>query len=133
MLEFNMKDQKLTLSILPETFTICRLDRNAPVPDWATKGNFYSITRTQDELSILCDAKFVPENIKQDSGWRAFKLEGPIDLTSTGILASLVDPLSEANISILVVSSYDTDYILVRTKRFKQALEIYKEFCNVQE
>jgi hypothetical protein len=114
----------LTLSLLPGTFTICRLDPEAIIPDWTKAGDFMSITRTGDELSIVCAGANVPEGVKSDRGWRCFKVEGPLDLSLTGVLASLANPLAEARINIFAVSTFDTDYLLVQEDKVSRASEV---------
>jgi uncharacterized protein len=105
---------ELTLSVLPETFAVCRLDRDSSVPTWATTTSFFSITRTADELSIVCPQNQLPDGIPCEGGWRCLKVEGPLDFALTGILASLAVPLAQAGISIFAISTYDTDYLLVK-------------------
>ena len=103
-----------TLSVLPETLAICRLNANEAIPAWAMNGEFVAITRTLDELSIVCAAENVVPDVKADRGWRVLKVAGPLDLTLTGVLASLAKPLAEAKINIFTVSTFDTDYLLVK-------------------
>jgi len=124
---------KLQLSILSGNLAVCRLDKNALIPSWATKSEIFSITRTADELSIVCNENTLPPNIKAEKGWRAFKVEGPLDFSLTGILASLANPLAKAKISIFAISTYDTDYILVKEKDFKRAKEVLSKFCGIKE
>ena len=114
----------LTLSLLPGTFTICRLDPEAIIPDWAKAGGFISITRTSDELSVVCPEANVPDGVRCDRGWRCFKVEGPLDLSLTGVLASLANPLAEARINIFALSTFDTDYLLVKQEKATQAAEV---------
>ena len=127
-----MKNQKLSLSILPHKLAVCRLDKDARIPSWATDDTFFSINKTDDELSIVCSENKVPDDIKSEKGWRAFKVMGPLDLSSTGILASLANPLTEAVISIFVISTFDTDYILVKDVDLEKAVKVLSTFCNVQ-
>jgi hypothetical protein len=98
---------------MPATFGICRLDKDAPIPEWAHIG-FSSITRTPDELSIVCKEEIVPERVICERGWHCLQVMGPLDFALTGILASLAAPLAEAGISIFAISTYDTDYFLVK-------------------
>jgi hypothetical protein len=112
----------LTVSLLPETFAVCRLDPAAPVPGWATGGSFTSVTHTPDELTILCSSDRVPPGVRSEAGWRCFKVEGPFDFAVTGVLASLAAPLAGAGISIFVVCTYDTDYLLVKERDVDKAL-----------
>ena len=90
----------MNLTVLPETLAICRLSADEAVPEWAMIGEFVSITHTADELSIVCAEENVPSDVKADRGWRALKVEGPLDLALTGVLASLANPLAEAQINI---------------------------------
>ena len=115
----------LTLSVLPELLVICRLDRDAAVPEWVTC-NFVSITRTSDELSIVCAENDVPSGVKADRGWRALKIEGPLDLALTGVLASIAMPLAEAQINLFAISTFDTDYVLVKADRVADAIGVLR-------
>jgi hypothetical protein len=88
------------LAVLGEHLSICRLDAGEEVPAWATEASFFSVTRTQDELSVVCPDNVVPESISRERGWRALRLEGTFDLSMVGILASVASPLAEAGASI---------------------------------
>jgi len=112
----------LTLSVLPDTFAVCRLDAGAPVPDWAR--DFFSITRTRDELSIVCPQRDVPPGIRCERDLRSLRVEGKLDFSLTGILASLAAPLADAGISIFALSTYDTDYLLVKEKHLPRAVQV---------
>lgn len=114
----------MRLSVLPEILAICRIDQDAPIPPWALKGNFFSITKTNEELSIICQAGFVPEGIKNNSGWRCLKIEGPLNFSAVGILNSLIRPLTAEGISILAISTYATDYLLVKEEQLQRTLQI---------
>lgn len=122
-----MADFKLTLSVLPDTFAICRLARDAPVPDWSLEGSFISITRTGDELSIVCPEANIPRQIKCDSGWRCLKVKGPLEFSATGILASLATPLADAKVSIFALSTFDTDYLMVKESLLETALRVLSQ------
>ena len=125
----------LTLSVLPDSLAICRLEREAGVPEWAgddiATGNFISITRTSDELSIVCNEQDVPSGVKADRGWRALKVEGPLDLSLTGVLASIAVPLAEAKINIFAISTFDTDYVLVKVDRVAEAIGVLRSAGHV--
>jgi hypothetical protein len=118
---------KLTLSVLPDQFAVCRLSPSADIPAWPQNEEFYSITRSRDELSIVCLSKDAPENIRAERDWRALKVRGPLDFSLTGILAAIIDPLSEAKIPIFAISTYDTDYILIREDSLSQVVAILSE------
>ena len=121
-----MTGWKLNLSILPEAFAVCRLDRDTPIPDWALRGRLCSITRSSDELSIVCPQTNVPAGTRCEKNWRCLKVEGPLDLSLTGVLASLVTPLAEAGISAFVISTYETDYLLVKQERVERAVRVLR-------
>src|SRR5688500_488786 len=98
----------MNLSLEKESLAVCRLAPDAPPPAWtAGLRDFCSITRTREELSIVCPAANVPGDVKTEAGWRMFKLEGPLDFGLTGILASVLDPLAKARISIFALSTHD--------------------------
>jgi len=108
-----MSRPKLKFSQLPGRFAVCRLPANSEVPAWSQSGHFTSITRTADELSIVCPLENVPLEHKPKVHWICFKLEGPFDFLQVGILASFIDPLAESGVPIFAISTYDTDYILI--------------------
>lgn len=112
----------LKLETLPNTLAVCRLSPTHPIPAWACQGSFYSVSKTSDELSIICDETNVPDGIKVEKSWRCLKVKGPLDFGLTGILASLANPLAQAGISIFAVSTFDTDYLLVKEKDFENAV-----------
>ncbi|HEY4721493.1 MAG TPA: ACT domain-containing protein [Anaerolineae bacterium] len=112
----------LTLSILPDTFSICHWGPDEHVPDWMDAHSFVSITRTADELSIVCLDQNVPAEVNANRGWRCLKVEGPLDLSLTGILTSLAVPLAEARIGIFAISTFDTDYVLVKEQALADAI-----------
>jgi len=126
-----MLDHHLTLLVLAGTFAICRLDKNSPVPEWAFVGDFYSMTRTFDELSIVCPQVNVPVGMTCDKGWRCLKVEGVLGLSLTGVIASLATTLADASISLFGVSTYDTDYLLVREKDLKRAVLVLSQAGHV--
>ena len=111
----------LVLGTMPETLTICRLAPDSDVPSWAMAGPFWSITRTPDELSIVAAKACVPAGVRAEGAWRALKLAGPIPLSAVGILASVTEPLARAGINLFVVSTFDTDYVLVVSDRLEDA------------
>jgi hypothetical protein len=112
----------LTLTLLPQRLAICRFDAQAAIPAWGLAGTFYSLTRTGDELSLVCAEAQVPDPIQREGGWRAFKVDGPLDFALTGILAGLAQALAQAGISLFALSTYDTDYVLVREAMLPQAV-----------
>jgi uncharacterized protein len=105
--------QKLKFLQLPGFYAIVRQPQDAPVPDWATNGEFTSVTRTADELSIVCPIENIPKEISATPRWICLKLEGPFPFELTGVLLSFIEPLSNNNIPIFAISTFDTDYVLV--------------------
>ncbi len=114
----------LTLSILLDTFAVCRLASNAPIPSWVTTRGLVSITRTRGELSIVCAQRDVPVDIRCERDWRALKVDGTLDFTLTGVLAALAAPLADAGISIFAISTFDTDYLLVKETNLPCAIQV---------
>jgi len=104
----------ITLDIVPGSYAICRLSPAATAPAWAAGGAFSSITRTATELSIVCASDDVPADVHAQRGYRAVAVRGPLDFSLIGVVAQLSTTLAAAAISIFVVSTYDTDYVLVR-------------------
>ena len=115
------------LVVLPDPFSICRLAHDAPIPAWATSGSFYSITRTRDELSIVCPEEVVPNGTHCEPGWRGLRVAGTLDLSALGILAALASPLAQAGVSIFTISTFNTDYLLVKSKDLAKALEVLRQ------
>lgn len=105
---------KPELEFLKGRFAVCRLDAASDVPQWAVAGGFFSVTRTADELSVVCGEANVPEGVLCEKGYIALKARGPLDFSLTGILSSISAVLAEAKTSIFALSTYDTDYILLR-------------------
>jgi len=106
--------ETIPLILLRSRLAVCRLPANALLPEWAWLGEFVSFTLTADELSVVCEERFVPPEIKAERGWCALKFHGPLDFSLIGLLASVANVLAEANIGIFTISTYDTDYILFK-------------------
>ena len=122
-----MRPRPLTLALLPERLAIGKLPARSPCPDWAVESSFCCVTRTPEELSVVCPEENIPDGISCDRGWRALKIEGPLDLSDIGIVLSLAEPLAENGVSIFVVSTYETDYTLVRESQLDAALKALGE------
>jgi hypothetical protein len=117
-----MQDMDIDIDVMPGTYAVCRLARSAAIPTWATIGAFVSITRTSDELSIICASAAVPHDTVASHDWRTFKLRGPFDMDLVGVMLSVAAPLAAAGVSIMPISTYDTDYVLVRDQQFTLAV-----------
>lgn len=108
--------------MLPGGFALCRIGAESAVALWAAGGAFSSVTRTADELSIVCEEASVPSDVKHERGWRCLKLVGPFDLGLVGVLVSVLQPLAGAGVSIFALSTFDTDYVLVRGGQLSEAI-----------
>jgi len=113
---------ELELSLLPVEFAVSKLSPRAPIPDWAQGETLVATVRTPEEFSVVCEASRVPGNVHSEQGWRALKVQGPLDFSLVGILARLSQTLAEAGVSVFAISSYDTDYILVKQDQLPVAL-----------
>ena len=112
------------LELLPETFAVCRLAPGAPIPQWAlAPGSFTTISRTPDELSVTIAQEMVPREVRAERGYRAFKVRGPLAPELIGILLAIAQPLADAGLSIFAVSTYDTDYVLVKALSLAEAID----------
>jgi uncharacterized protein len=111
----------LKYRVCPERLAVCQLAADAPIPAWAEEGGFFCVVRSSDELSIVCEDNRVPERVRVERGWVALKLEGPFPFSMTGVLASFLQPLGEAKIPIFAISTFDTDYVLVKREDLERA------------
>jgi hypothetical protein len=111
------------LFTLDELYAIVRLHPDAGLPDWVEGGHFWSVTRSDSELSVVCREEDVPEDASAERGWCALEVAGPLDFSLTGVVASLVSPLADAAVPIFVLSTFDTDYLLVREPDLPRAAE----------
>jgi hypothetical protein len=116
-----------TLSLFAESFATCRQRKGTQVPSWVQTEPFCSITHTPDELSIVCPATLVPAEVQADRDWRCFQLHGPFPFSLVGILNSISIPLAQAHIGIFAISTYDTDYVLVKEHDLQQAIAALTE------
>ncbi len=116
---------RLRISILPSRLAVCRLAPDAGLPAWV-RGAFTSVTRTADELSVVCDDDAVPSDVKAERGWRAMRVEGPIPFETTGVAAALAAPLAAAKISVFLLATFDTDYLLLKEEVFDAAAGILR-------
>jgi hypothetical protein len=112
---------------IPGAFSVCRLLPEAAIPDWALGGPFISITRSADELSIVCLTENVPNDVKAERNWCCFQLEGPLPFMEAGILSSFLGPLAQNGIPIFAVSSFDTDCLLLKEEFVGAALTILSQ------
>ena len=125
---------ELLLYLFPDRMAVCRLDAADPLPDWAGPGDLLAIIRTREELSVVCQEADVPAGIKAEVGWRVLKVAGPLEFSMVGVLSSIAEPMAAAGVSIYTISTYDTDYILVKENDLKTALDaLWQAGHRVQE
>jgi hypothetical protein len=110
------------LNVKPGLFAVARLSAGAKIPAWALRDGFHSITRTATQLSIVCRQDRVPAGVRRQDGFRCLEVLGPLAFDAIGVLSSLVWPLASARISILAISTFDTDLLFVPRARFAAAV-----------
>jgi uncharacterized protein len=115
------------LHTLDELYAIVRLEPDAELPDWVRGGHFWSATRSESELSVVCREEDVPTDASAERGWCALELAGPLDFSLTGVVAALVTPLAEAAVPIFVISTFETDYLFVRERDLERSVDALTE------
>jgi GNAT superfamily N-acetyltransferase len=115
-------DRPWTLAVLDGVFAVCRLGADVPIPTWATAGGLFSVSRTADELSVVCRQEAVPDGVRCERGWRCLRVAGTIPFTAVGVLAALTAPLADAEVSVFAISTFDTDYLLVKERDLAAAV-----------
>lgn len=117
----------LKLSILPTALSVCQRKVDSTIPPWIFNLPIWSLTRTESELSLVLPEDSVPPDWKSERNWRAFRVEGSLDFSLTGILASIANPLASAGISIFAISTYDTDMVLVKADQLEKAVQTLRQ------
>ena len=117
-----MTAPKLRLLLLEDRLAVCRLGPTEDVPSWAAGVGFSSATRTRDELSVVCPEGAVPAGVRAEKGWRALRVAGSMDFALVGVLASMAVPLAGAGVGIFAISTFDTDYLLVKADDLDRAI-----------
>lgn len=112
----------LPLELLPGPLAICRLPAEAPIPDWIAGASFLTISRTPEELSITIDQARVPAGVRSERDYRAVRVAGTLPPDLIGILVSIGAPLAAAGLPIFAISTFDTDYVLIRSPDLDTAL-----------
>lgn len=116
-------NRNLTLSVVEGQYAIAKLAPDAVVPEWATRAPFFSVTRTSDELSLVVAEGSLPAEMQASRNWRMLKVHGPFAFSEVGVLAALANPLARLGVGIFVISTYDTDYLLVQREDIPVAVE----------
>ena len=115
---------EIKMEAVPGKFAICKIKTQLSIPYWATSSSLLSVTRYQDEFSIVAEENVVPPNVESNGGWSAMRVQGVLDFSQVGILAAITKKLADAEISVFAVSTFNTDYILVKSENFEKALQI---------
>lgn len=113
---------RLTLLYLPGSFAVCKLPAGSTIPAWATSGDFFSVTRTADELSVVCRQEAVPEGAACEKGWRCLRVAGTMPFTLVGVLAALTVPVAKAGVGVFAFSTFDTDHLLIKDEDYPKAV-----------
>lgn len=111
------------LELFPDKLAICRSDQNAALPDIGQISGYYALIQTPNETTLICPEKSAPEFLLKDSGWRALEVQGPLEFNMIGVLSELAGCLARASVSIFVISTYDTDTILVKDQMLANAVQ----------
>lgn len=114
----------MNLDILEGTYSFCRLPAEAKLPSSVYESRFFSISKTDQELSVICETKYGPSGAQEEKNWAIVRVEGPQAIELTGVIAALTVPLAEAKISIFAISTFDTDYLLIRNSHLKKAIMV---------
>ena len=118
---------KHTLTVLKDVYAICQLNSNSEIPGWIKDSDFYSFTRTKDEVSIVCKQSAIQgSKNKTNKNWRILKIMGPLDFSLIGIIAEISAILKKHKISVFVISTYETDYIMVKNSDLNKAIVALK-------
>ena len=117
-----MSEKQFTLEVVSGRYAVCQLDAVAEVPGWVS-GAVTSVTRTPAELSIICSEECVPRDVRSESGWRCLRVVGPLEFSMVGVIASLTGVLADAGVSVFVVSTFDTDCLLVKQAHLDTAVK----------
>ena len=122
----------LILTLLPYRYGVYRLD-SVSSPEYPTDpgGGFFSVTRTAEEISVVCREELLPVGCTPEKGFRVFKVEGPLAFSLTGILAALLSPLAAAGVAVFTISTYDTDYLLVKAEKLKEAISALNAVATI--
>ena len=117
----------IRLKKLPGSYAISQLPSGTSIPDWVDGEGFVSISRTADELSFVCLAERVPKNVRSDRGWICFMFQGPFEFDAAGVLLSVLQPISENEIGVFAISTFDGDLILLKEEDVERAVNFLTE------
>ncbi len=116
----------MQLKLLSTPFAVLKLSPSEPIPTWATQSNHFFISKTSDELSIICPEQAVPSEVEASKAWRCFRVDGDLEFEQVGVVATVSKPIADAGISLFLVSTHDRDYVFVHVDSLEKAVETYK-------
>lgn len=119
--------EKLKIKLLDGTYAVCQMENTEKVPSWVEEKGFFSVTKTEDEISVVMLQDKISTDIKAEKDWRILKVEGTLDFSLIGILAKISSILAENQISIFVISTFNTDYILVKEEKIEKAMAVLSQ------
>ncbi|HOP31158.1 MAG TPA: ACT domain-containing protein [Spirochaetota bacterium] len=122
---------RLPLTILPGDYTIVKLPSGSEIPDWVDRTRFYSITDTGDEYSVICAGEGLPETYPHECSMKIFKVDKQLEFSETGVISSIAAPLAEKKIPIFTISTFNTDYILIKMEHAYDAADVLKDYHDV--
>jgi uncharacterized protein len=129
-----MKKEALQLEWIPGQFAVVQLPANAPIPMWVLDvDGFTNITRTEDELSIVCQEKYVPENMGADRGWLALCFANPVSFKEIGLVAKLTGTLADAGVSLFAISTYENDILLTKSSDSIATRQALGQICDISK
>lgn len=118
----NVMENKIEFEILSGAFSVCKLNPTEQIPAWLSKSSFSSITKTVDELSIVCEQGLVPTDVEAERDWVGLRIVGTIAFSQTGVISSITSPLAEAKISVFAISTFNTDYLFIKKENQEEAI-----------
>ncbi len=119
-----MAGHRRSLFLLKGLFAVCRLDKKASVPDWAVSKHFFSVTRTDDELSVVCPQEGIPEGVDCEPGWRCLKIESPFEFDLSGAISSVAALLAEADVLMFMIATQDSDYLMIKEYDLERTISV---------
>ena len=117
----------MKLKILDGFYSVCKLPFSSPIPVWASEGKFYSITKTDEELSIVCESVYIPEEVKKEENWKIIEIVGPLDFSQIGIIHKISAVFKDTGVSIFVISTFNTDYLMFKVDFENIIVEVLKK------
>ncbi len=117
----------MRLKLLEPVFAVCKLSPHTQIPEWALSAEVFFLSKTQDELSVICPSAQVPATVEHSADWRCFRVDDDLEFEQTGVVATVSTPIANAGLSLFLVSTHDRDYVLVHQSNLAQAIDVYNQ------